>query len=413
MQLDTPRNASEDPSQAEERSRRVDDSSDEDGIDLIQVALLLWRNKKTILRFTVAAMLLTALIVFFILKPTYTATAVFLPPQSAPGSAMSQLAGQLGSLGAIGALGGLKSPGDVYIGILGSRTIADTLIKRFDLQDVYKTKRLSDTERILKNRSKFVSGKDSLITISVVDYNSRRAADLANGYLNALYEQNGRLALTESGQRRVFFEQQLAHEKDALADAEVELKKTQEQTGMIAPVGQTEVAIEAMQQLRAQITSRQVELGVLQQGATERNPQVVRTQTEIERLQEQLRKLENGSSKRTPGNMQTAAAKVPELALEYVRKQREVKYHETLFQLLARQYESARLDESREAPLLQVVDKAIVPDRKSGPHRALLTLAGMFVGFLAGILWVILSTAFNNLKSLKHARSHIAKGFSD
>jgi len=401
MQLETPLNTPEGASQAEEKSPRFADTSAEDGIDLIQVVLLLSRNKKTILRFTVATTVLTVLIVFFVLKPTYTANAVFLPPQSSPGSAMSQLAGQLGSLGAIGALGGLKNPGDVYIGILGSRTIADTLIKRFDLQSVYKTKRLSDTETALKNSSKFVSGKDSLVTISVVDSDPRRAASLANGYLDALYEQNGRLALTESGQRRVFFEQQLAREKDALADAEVELKRTQEQTGIIAPLGQTEAAIEAMQQLRAQITSRQVELSVLQQGATDRNPAVVRTQTEIERLQEQLRKLENDSSQRTPGSVQAPTAKVPELALEYIRKQREVKYHETLFELLARQYESARLDESREAPLLQVVDKAIVPDKKSGPHRALLTLAGMFLGFIAGALWVIFRAALKNLKSPK------------
>lgn len=398
MQLETSLNASEGTSQAEENSRRLDDALAEDGIDLIQIVLLLWKNKKTILRFTVATAVLTALIVFFVLKPTFTAQAVFLPPQSSPGSAMSQLAGQLGSLGALGGLGGLKSPGDVYIGILGSRTIADTLIQRFDLQNVYKTKRLSDTEKVLKGSSKFVSGKDSLVTISVVDRDPRRAADLANGYLDALYEQNGRLALTESGQRRLFFEQQLAREKDALADAEVELKKTQEQTGMISPIGQTELAIDAIQQLRAQITSRQVELGVLQQGATDKNPQVVRIQTEIQRLQEQLQKLENGSSKRTPGSVQTPTAKVPELALEYIRKQREVKYHETLFQLLARQYESARLDESREAPLLQVVDKAVVPDKKSGPPRALLTLAGMFLGFIAGVLWVILSNALKNLK---------------
>lgn len=396
MQLETPLNTSEGASQGEEKSQRFDHSSAEVGIDSIQVALLLWQNKKTIFRIAVATSFLTALIVFFVLKATYTANAVFLPPQSPPGSAMSQVAGQLGSLGAIGALGGLKSPGDVYIGILGSRTIADALIQRFDLQRVYKTKRLSDTEKELKGNTKFVYGKDSLVVISVEDRDPRRAANLANGYLDSLREQNGRLALTDSAQRRVFFEQQLVREKDALADAEVELKRTQEQTGIIAPVGQAEVAIEAIQQLRAQITSRQVELSVLQQGATNQNPAVVRTQAEIENLQEQLRKLESDSSQRNPGSVQAPTSKVPDLTLQYIRKLREVKYHETLFQLLARQYEQARLDESREAPLLQVVDKAIVPDKKSGPHRALLVLAGMFVGLVAGAVWVILSTSLKN-----------------
>jgi tyrosine-protein kinase Etk/Wzc len=399
LQLDIPQNAFEGTPQVEKGSLGLDHSSTEEGIDLIQVGLLLWQNRKTILRFTAATAVLTTLTVFFVLKPTYTARAVFLPPQSAPGSAMTQLAGQLGSFGALGALGGIKNPADVYVGILGSRTVADMLIKRFDLQRVYKTKRLSDAEDVLRGNSKFVAGKDSLITITVVDKDPNRAASLANGYLDALYEQNGSLALTESGQRRVFFEQQLAREKNALADAEVELKRTQEQTGLIAPFGQAQVEIEAIQQLRAQITSRQVELGVLQQSSTEQNPAVVRLQTEIERLQGELQKLENGSSKRTPGSVQAPTAKVPELALKYVRKQREVKYHETLFELLARQYESARLDESREASLLQVVDKAVIPDKKSGPHRALLTLAGMFLGFLAGALWVILSTSLKNIKS--------------
>ncbi len=249
---------------------------------------------------------------------------------------MSQLAGQLRHSGHyLYALRELKVR-DVYIGILESRTACDTFITAVDLQSVYETKKLSDTEKALKENTKFVYGKDSLVVISVVDRDPRRAANLANGYLDALYEQNGRLALTEAGQRRVFFEQQLSHEKDALADAEVELKRTEEQTGMIAPAGQAEMAIEAIQQLRAQITSRQVELSVLQQGATNQNPAVVRTQTEIENLQSQLRKMESDSSRRSPGSVQAPTAKVPEFALEYVRKQREVKYHETLYQCARR-----------------------------------------------------------------------------
>lgn len=400
MQFEAPLvDATEKISDTEKGSMRTDGTSYEDGVDLIQVFLLLWQNRKIILRFTLITMFVTALYACFVMKPFFTAKAVFLPPQSAPGSAMTQLAGQLGALGGLGGLGGIKSSGDVYVGMLGSRTIADALIHRFDLQHVYKTKKLSDTETILKSTTKVVAGKDSLITISVDDRDPNRAADIANGYLDALYDLNGRLALTESAQRRLFFEQQLIHEKDALADAEVELKRTQEQTGLISPSGQTEGTLEAIDQLRAQITSRQVEMSVLQQGATERNPEVVRVQTEIENLQAQVRKLENDSSLRSAGNIQTPLAKVPELGLEYIRKQREVKYHETLFELLARQYESAKLDESREATVLQVVDRAVVPDKKSGPHRALLTLGGMLLGFFVGSLWVILSSFLKKKKS--------------
>ncbi len=387
----------------------------ENEIDLIELAILLLQGKKTIFRFMLAAVVVTAIVVFGVMKPMYTAEATFLPPQSAPGSGMAQLASQLGSLGALGALSGVKSSSEVYLGILGSRTIADTLIKQYDLQGVYGTKKLSDTAKKLKSRSTFETGKNTLIAIRVEDHDPKRAADLANSYLDALREQNGRLALTEAGQRRLFFEQQLEREKNALADAEVELKKTQEQTGLIAPGGQAQVEIETMAQTRAQITSLQVEMASLKQGATDENPAVVRLQTQISDLQQQLRRLENDPAHRQPGNVQPPASKIPGLALEYVRKQREVKYNEVLFEMIAKQYEAARLDESRESPVLQVVDRALVPDKKSGPPRILSMVLACFLGASLGAVWVILmsftrrleedATNASRLASLKKAAS--------
>jgi tyrosine-protein kinase Etk/Wzc len=128
----------------------------------------------------------------------------------------------------------------------------------------------------------------------------------------------------------------------------------------------------------------------VKQGATEENPEVVRLQTQIAGLQQQLQRLQSDPAKRQPGSVELPTAKVPELALEYVRKQREVKYHETLFELLARQYEAARLDESRESPVLQIVDRALVPDKKSGAPRTLLVLATVLLGALLGITRVLL-----------------------
>ena len=366
------------------------DVSEEQEIDVLEVMTLVLREKMTVLKFILVAAVLAAVLVFVVMKPMYTAEAIFLPPQNAPGSGMSQLASQLGSLGAIGSFSGLKSSGDIYLGILGSRTIADDLIKRFELQRVYKIAKVSDTEKKLKARSSFVAGKDTLIAISVEDHDPHRAADLANAYLDALHEQNGRLALTESSQRRLFFEEQLEREKNALADAEVELKKTQEQTGLIAPFGQAQVEIDAIAQVRAQISSRQIELSALKQAATNQNPEVIRLQTEIDGLEQQLQRLQNDSGPRQSGNVLPATARVPALALEYVRKLREVKYREILFELIAKQYETARLDESREAPVLQVIDRAVVPDKKSGPPRTLILIGGCLLGAFLGASWVIL-----------------------
>lgn len=294
-------------------------------IDLLDLATLLLRNKRTILRFIAGTVVLIAIIVFGLMRPMYTAEAIFLPPQTSPGSNMAQLASQLGSLGVVGALTGMKSPEQLYIGILGSRTIADDIIRQFNLQKIYDIRRHSDTVKKLEARSTFSSDKSTLITISVEDHDPKRAAAMANAFLDELRSQNGRLALTEASQRRLFFQEQLEREKDALADAEVGLKKTEEQTGLIVPTGQAQVEIEGMAQVRAQITSLQIQLAAIRQGATDENPQVVRLQTQIASLQQQLQKRQNDSATRQPGNVQPPTAKIPQLALEYVRKQRDVK----------------------------------------------------------------------------------------
>jgi uncharacterized protein involved in exopolysaccharide biosynthesis len=211
---------------------------------------------------------------------------------------------------------------------------------------------------------------------------------MANAYIDALRETNSRLALSEASQRRLFFGQQLAKEKDALADAEVDLKRTEEQSGLIAPAGQTASEIQTIAQTRAEISVRQVELSALRQSATDQNPEVIRLRSEIADLQGQLARMHSGSGQGAGTAIPTS--KVPALALEYIRKEREVKYHEALFEMLARQYESARLDEAHEAPLLQILDPADYPDSRSGPPRMLIALGGLLLGLLAGCARVLL-----------------------
>jgi capsule polysaccharide export protein KpsE/RkpR len=309
--------------------------------------------------------------------------------------------------GAGAALGGLRDPSLIYIGILGSRTVADDLIKKFDLAKVYKTKKLSQTERALKSRSKFVSGKDTIISIDVEDHDPQRAANLANAYLAALGQVNDRIAITEGSQKRLFFEKQLEKEKDALADAEVDLARSQEKTGMIQPVGQAQLQMETIAQTQAEIASREVQLAALSEGATDQNPEVIRLRTAIGGLRAQLQRLENASGPSSPGNIQVPTSKVPELGLIYLRKARDVKYHEALYELLLRQYEAAKLDEARSAPLVQVVDTAVVPDTKSGPARVLLTLLAALLGAVIGTVRVFFLYAAQSVSRRKdYMRAH-------
>jgi uncharacterized protein involved in exopolysaccharide biosynthesis len=295
--------------------------------------------------------------------------------------------GQLDSFGAAGGFLENKGRGDLYIAVLKSRTVAREMVRRFGLMQVYGTKKESGAEKVLAANSFFAVGtKDPVITIEVTDRSPQRARDLAEGYLETLQATTAGMALTESSQRRLFFEQRLAHEKDELANAEVALKQVEEKTGLVAPAGQTSSNIQALAQTQAQITSAQAQLASLLHDETEQNPEVLRLRSEIGSLQARASEMESGTD---AGFGRLSTAQVPESELEYIRKTRDVKYHESLFEIIAKQYEAARLDEAKDAPL-QVLDKPSVPDIKSGPPRAIIMLVGLIVGMLGSSVWVLL-----------------------
>jgi len=372
---------------------------EESSIDLVALFILLRGGKWTIARVTFGALAI-ATVVAFLLPVRYTSSVSFIPPNLSNGSSMaSALAGQLSALGAGDLLGGgVKNSGDLYAGILRSRSVARELVKRFDLMRVYRVTKESKAHKVLDSHTDVtVDTKSSIVTVDVTEKDPKLAAELAGAYMDALRETNGRLALSQSSQRRLFFGQQLAKEKDDLENAEVDLKKTEERSGLIAPSGQTEAQIRTIAETRAQIASRQVQLAALRESATEQNPEVVRLRSEVEDLQGQLSRLQAGNGKESSTIIPTS--RVPELQLEYVRKEREVKYHEALFEMLSRQYEAARLDEARDSPVLQMLDPASYPDVKSGPKRSYYMAGGLFLGFIAGCVWVLVRDRLTSLRA--------------
>jgi len=363
--------------------------------DLFDFLLVLSEYRKTITLSIGISTAIGILICIFV-KPTFTASAIILPPQQ--GQSLATMMGQLSALaslaGAAGNNSAFKTPSDMYIGILESRTIADNLISKYHLQELYKTRRMEDTRLALKNNSRFLAGKDGLIHINVEDHDPNRASELTNAYVDELYSMNSHLAITEAAQRRVFFDQELADEKSALGTAEEELKKTAQQTGIIHLGGQAESIIRSLAVLRAEIASREVEINSMRMFATEQNPVTLRIREEINALRQQLSKLENDP--RSQGLSDTVGISVermPAVSLEYVRKLRDVKYHETLYELLAKQYEAARIDEAKAAPVIQVVDRAVPPDKKSGPHRLWILLGCGLIGFVIGYVVAIVTRA--------------------
>jgi tyrosine-protein kinase Etk/Wzc len=263
----------------------------------------------------------------------------------------------------------------------------------------YKTEKFSDARRTLAANSKFVSEKGGMISITIKDGDPRRAAQIANAYVDELHDINSRLIIGEAGVRRNFFSQQLAIEKDRLTDAEIALQQTEEKTGAISPTGQTGVVISQVAALQSQIISREVQLDALRTSSTDQNPDVIRLNTEIAGLRQQMRALESEQKGRKPGDISLTSRSLPEDQVTFLRKQRDVQYHTLIFDLIARQFEAARMDEAKASPLIQVLDPAEAPDRKSGPFRALWTLVGGVLGFLYGCARVIASYVYGRVSA--------------
>ncbi|WP_075792949.1 GumC family protein [Massilia putida] len=364
------------------KARQDQSQHEEEDIHILDLLVVIAKYKKSIIGTTLVAAALVAGI-SMAMPNIYTASAKILPPQQSQ-SAATMILGQLGSLGGLaGNSLGIKNPADIYVGMLGSRTVGDRLIKRFELDRVYETTFHSDTLKVLAGVSTFAAGKDGLISIDVDDTDPKRAAGLANGYVEELQRLMSELALSDAAQRRVFFEQQLKQAKLNLAESEVALKKVQEKTGLIRPEGQAEVLIVAAANLRAQIAAKEVQLGAMRTFATGNNPEYIRLQEELNGLRAQLSKAETGVNA-GKGDIGVATSRMPEVGLEYVRKLRDVKYNEAIFEVLAKQFEIAKLDEAKDRGVLQILDKAVEPDRKSKPKRTIMVFLGALIaGFIA------------------------------
>lgn len=315
-----------------------------------------------------------------LVPPTFTAHTTLLPPQqqqSAAAAAISSL-GNLASLA--GGAVGLKTPADQYVALLQSTTVADRLIDQFKLMDVYEEKFRQDARKELANNSRIAVGKkDGLITIDVDDHDPKRAADMANAYVDQLRQLTNTLAVSEAQQRRMFFEQQLKHTRDNLVKAQLALGAAGINQGDLK--AEPKAVAERYVKLRAEVTAAEARLQALSQMLTPNAPEIAQQRATIGALRGELARAEQGN---TPGGRGADS--------EYVTNLREFKYQETLFELFARQYELARVDESREGAIIQVVDKALPPERKSKPRRAVIALASAALGVLLCAVFIALRT---------------------
>ncbi len=352
--------------------------NEDEEISLLDLLLVVVENLRLLVLGPLAVGL-AALGISFMIPPTYTAKTQFLPPQQQQSSA-SALVQALG-VGAIGGLSaglGIKNPADQYIAFLKSQSIQDAMVDRFDLLKRYDTKFRVEARKELLENTKISAGKDGIIALELDDKDPKVAADMANAYVDELRRMMNRLALTEAQLRRSFFEKKLKEAKENLSAAEESLRGTGVSGGVLKT--SPGAAVEVVARLKAGITVQEIKVASMRGYLADTSPEFVQAMKELSVLKAQLTNAEKSDTATGDGL--------------YVSRYREFKYQETLYELFAKQYELARVDESREGAAVQVVDSAQPPEKKSRPKKALIAIIASLASGFVFLLFVFLRKAY-------------------
>lgn len=359
--------------------------SSDGNVGFLDLMIILAKHKKKVLGLPIAAALIAGCI-SFALPNVYRGNAKLLPPQQNQSGAAALLSQLGGAAGLAAGVAGIKNPNDVYVAILKSRTVADRIIGRFKLKQVYDTDSDERARKRLEDDTTIVPGKEGLITIEVEARSRELSSALTNAYVDELMKMTRELAITEAGQRRIFFERQLELSKNNLANAEIALKKGLDTEGVVSVDNQSRAIVETMGRLRAQISAKEIQLNSLKAFVTPTHPEYRHTEEELASLRSELSRLETGESTKLAPNGKDAD-NTKQAGLGNIKLLRDVKYYQMLYELLAKQYEVARLDEAKDPSVVQILDSAVLPEKKVKPRRTIIVLLTSIVALFMGIGW--------------------------
>lgn len=380
---------------------------------LLEFATAFTRRRRFIFSLWIIA-ILSAAIISLLLPKVYESKAVIIPPQDTSGMSnlLSSVSGNA-MLNLAGTLFGMPSSADLYVGILKSRTIAETIIKRFNLQSVYKERYFEDTLDDLAQHTDIKKSKEETISITIQDKDPNRAADIANAYVTELDKIARQLGMGSASTMRVFLEQRVNETKKELQTAEDNLKNFQITHKMVALDEQTKAVVEGAAELEGQLIAAETELGILRSFSTENNARVKLVQAKITELKKQLNQMEGNAPSRVGTKLsanrnvptEESAKKgfyipllqMPDLGMALVRLLREVKIQETVFELLTQQYELAKVNEVKDTQTIQILDAAKVPDKKTKPKRTVIVLTTAILSFLIAVLLAFWRNRFDQL----------------
>jgi uncharacterized protein involved in exopolysaccharide biosynthesis len=367
-------------------------------ITFFELMFVFMKHKKSIV-FLVACFTGIALLYTFLTPKIYKADCRILPP-SQGGSMASAMLSQLGGLGGLVGLPGGSTTGELLIGVLRGQTVVDKIIDQFDLMTLYEEEyRLKMREKVTTNILHATEDvRSGIVTVAVLDEDPERAAAMANAFVDELKNIMQSLAIGEAAQRRLFFEQQMLQSRKILDEAEDELQRYQEKSGLVAMEPQVTAMVTSIAALRAQVAVKEVEISSLRTYASGGNPNLRRAESELAALRVELEKLEQEQKTSDGSALMTSLRDAPQLGLEYQRKVRDVKYAMAMYELMLKQFEAAKIDESREAMVVQVVDPAAPPDYKFKPKRALIVVFATLLGLCLGMLWALFADYIEAMK---------------
>jgi uncharacterized protein involved in exopolysaccharide biosynthesis len=322
----------------------------------------------------------------------YSANTTILPPQREKlglGLA-SSLAGGISEFGTSMSLPLMVSPSDVLGAILKSRAVALAVIEKENLMKTYHTKTKENALRELFSHTEVKVTPEGLISLSFEDKDRVKAAGVANRFVEELDRVNRETNISQAKNARIFIEERLVQTKKDLTKAEEDLRKFQEENKAVSLDAQMKASIEGAADLKAQMVAAEIELNLLSKNMSPSHPQILGLKSKINELKRQLDIWELGNPKEESGEkkiLDVPFSQVPTLSLKLARLVREVRIQSSVFELLTNQYEQYKIQETRDTPTIQVLDKAVPPERRSKPKRTFL------VG-LAGVLSLFTSVVF-------------------
>ena len=364
----------------------------EDEINLLDYWRVLVKYKRFIASIVVFAAV-ASVIVSLLLPKIYASTARIFAPQQEGAGILAQLPGGLAGL-ASGMIGG-GTPADLWVGFLESQTLRDAIIDRFNLKELYKVETIEDARASLNGSVSIKKSKEGIVSITVEDKVPERAAKLANAFVEELDKINQEIVMSSGRRMRIFVEKRLDEVKVNLAGTEENLKDFQEKYKAIKLDDQSKAIIDAIGLVKGHLMAKEVELQTMLSFATSNNPQVEMLRAEVKALRGRLNELGEGSKLNTPSSEQKdifiPTSKMPDLGLRYARLLRDFKIQETIFELLTQQYEMARVQEVKDSPTVQLLDRALIPEKRSKPKRKRIVILSVFLsGFLSVFLVFIL-----------------------